>query len=200
MNENSRYYSAMLPRRLENRQLPHVTIQCPVYKEGLASVIAPTVKSLKQAMSTYELQGGSANMFINDDGLQLISAEERQARIEFYADHSIGWTARPKHGKDDFVRKGKFKKASNMNYGLMISNHVEEKLALVERSEHWHQSDEAVEYARCLSEVLEEEEGRAWADGNIRVGDYIILSEYWQPSLLITMLTRSSRLGYSRAS
>ena len=177
MNENSRYYSAMLPRRIENRPLPHVTIQCPVYKEGLASVIVPTVKSLKAAMSTYELQGGSANMFINDDGMQLISAEERQARIEFYADHSIGWTARPKHGKDGFVRKGKFKKASNMNYGLMLSNRVEEKLALVERSEMWQQTEEAIEYARCLGEVLDEEEGRAWADGNIRVGDYIILSE-----------------------
>ena len=49
-------------------------------------------------------------MFINDDGLQLIGEDERQARIDFYADHSIGWTARPKHGADGFVRKGKFKK------------------------------------------------------------------------------------------
>jgi hypothetical protein len=177
MNENSRYYSAMLPRRLESRPLPHITIQCPVYKEGLKSVIAPTVKSIKQAMSTYELQGGSANMLINDDGLQIIPAEERQGRIDFYADHSIGWTSRPKHGKDGFVRKGKFKKASNMNYGLMLSNRVEEKLGLVERGERWHQADEAVEYARCLGEVIEEEKGRAWADGNIRIGDYIILSK-----------------------
>ncbi|KAK3073136.1 hypothetical protein LTS18_014499, partial [Coniosporium uncinatum] len=61
MTENSRYYSALLPRRLVGPNLPHVTIQCPVYKEGLASVIAPTVKSIKQAISTYELQGGSAN-------------------------------------------------------------------------------------------------------------------------------------------
>ena len=110
MHSNSKYYSAKCPPRLQNRVLPHVTIQCPVYKEGLASVIAPTVKSIKQAISTYELQGGSANMFINDDGLQIIDEEERRARIEFYADHSIGWTARPKHGANGFVRKGKFKK------------------------------------------------------------------------------------------
>ena len=51
-------------------------------------------------------------MFINDDGLQIIDEEQRQARIEFYADHSIGWTARPKHGANGFVRKGKFKKVS----------------------------------------------------------------------------------------
>jgi hypothetical protein len=104
---NSKFYSAKPPPRLKNSVLPHVTIQCPVYKEGLNTVIAPTVKSIKQAISTYELQGGSANMFINDDGLQLISEEERRARIEFYADHSIGWVARPKDGEDGFVRKGK---------------------------------------------------------------------------------------------
>lgn len=136
MTTNSLYYSALLPPRIQGRVLPHVTIQCPVYKEGLASVIAPTVKSIKQAMSTYELQGGSANMFINDDGLQIIDEEERQARIEFYADHSIGWTARPKHNSNGFVRKGKFKKASNMNYGLMVSNKVEEKLLEVPRDEN----------------------------------------------------------------
>ncbi len=110
MHMNSKFYSAKCSPRLSNRILPHITIQCPVYKEGLASVIAPTVKSIKQAISTYELQGGSANMFINDDGLQIIDEEERIARIEFYADHSIGWTARPKHGADGFTRKGKFKK------------------------------------------------------------------------------------------
>lgn len=96
---NSKFYSARPPPRLQRAILPHVTIQCPVYKEGLAGVIMPTVKSIKQAMSTYELQGGSANMFINDDGLQLISEEDRLARIEFYADNSIGWVARPKHGE-----------------------------------------------------------------------------------------------------
>ena len=110
MKANSKYYSAKVSPRITGRELPHVTIQCPVYKEGLHSVIAPTVKSIKQAISTYELQGGSANMFINDDGLQLIDEDDRRARIEFYADHSIGWTARPKHGKDGFIRKGKFKK------------------------------------------------------------------------------------------
>jgi hypothetical protein len=64
-----------------------------------------------------------------------------------------------------------------MNYGLMLSNHVEERLCLVDRTGHWAQSDEAGQYARCLNEVLDEEQGRAWADGNIRIGDYILLSK-----------------------
>ncbi|KAJ6446818.1 glycosyltransferase family 2 [Purpureocillium lavendulum] len=171
---NSKFYSARPPPRLQTPVLPHVTIQCPVYKEGLQGVIIPTVKSIKQAMSTYELQGGSANMFINDDGLQLISEEDRRARIEFYADNSIGWVARPKHGENGFLRRGKFKKASNMNFALMVSCKVEEKLQAINRSPEWSQHDEAQAYEQALKEVLEED-GRAWADGNIRVGDYILL-------------------------
>ena len=61
-----------------------------------------------------------------------------------------------------------------MNFGLMLSNNVEAKLAQVDRHEEWTQNDEAVEYERCLQEVVEEH-GRAWADGNIRIGDYILL-------------------------
>lgn len=118
MTQNSKFFSAHCSPRLSNRTLPHVTIQCPVYKEGLQSVIVPTVRSIKQAISTYELQGGSANMFINDDGLQLIDEEERRARIDFYADNSIGWTARPKHGLNGFKRKGKFKKVCSEFYLL----------------------------------------------------------------------------------
>lgn len=110
MTQNSRFFSAHCSPRLQNRILPHITIQCPVYKEGLHSVIVPTVRSIKQAISTYEPQGGSANMFINDDGLQIISEEDRTQRIEFYADNCIGWTARPKHGANGFNRRGKFKK------------------------------------------------------------------------------------------
>lgn len=46
---NSKFYSARAPPRIQGAILPHITIQCPVYKEGLNSVIAPTVKSIKQA-------------------------------------------------------------------------------------------------------------------------------------------------------
>jgi hypothetical protein len=112
MQMNSKYYSALLPPRLNAQNLPHVTIQMPVYKEGLAGVIAPTIKSIKKAISTYECQGGTANIFVNDDGLQIIPEDERLARIEFYDLHSAGWVARPKHGENGFLRRGKFKKVS----------------------------------------------------------------------------------------
>lgn len=174
MKLNSKFYSGLKSPRLTGN-LPHITIQCPVYKEGLQSVINPTIRSIKAAISTYELQGGTANIFINDDGLQLVDEEERQARLDFYEDNNIGFVARPKHGEDGFLRRGKFKKASNMNYALMISCQVEDKLALLERGPEWTTKDEAEAYMKALEKTIEAHEGRAWADGNIRVGDYILL-------------------------
>ncbi|KAI1302063.1 glycosyl transferase family group 2-domain-containing protein [Xylaria venustula] len=181
--QNSKYYSGAPPRRLdrEHHTLPHVTIQMPVYKEGLKAVIGPTVQSLKQCISTYELQGGTANIFVNDDGMQLISPEEAQARRDFYDENNIGWVARPKHnpnpedGEQPFLRRGKFKKASNMNYALMVSNRVEDKLTQAARSSTWTPEDEFAAYEQCLAEILQEDEGRTWAEGNIRIGDYILI-------------------------
>ena len=89
--QNTKYYSARPPR--PNKQvdgnLPHITIQMPVYREGLDAVLcapstlriisfltlfafsAPSVASLKKAMQTYARQGGTSNIFINDDGLRV---------------------------------------------------------------------------------------------------------------------------------
>lgn len=151
----------------------------PVYKEGLDAVIQPTVTSVKAAISTYEMQGGTANIFVNDDGLQLIGTADALDRIEFYDEHKIGWVARPAHkalvgeGRGPFLRRGKFKKASNMNYALNISNRVEHKLQPRPRSTS--EVDELQDYEKALAEVVEEDEGRTWAGGNILVGDYILI-------------------------
>ena len=58
--------------------------------------------------------GGTSAIFICDDGMQLISKEDREERIAFYANHNIGWVARPGHSSapGGFKRAGKFKKAS----------------------------------------------------------------------------------------
>lgn len=183
MTENTKFYSGKPPKRLRRDAgpLPHVTIQMPVYKEGLTAVIEPTVRSIKAAISTYEMQGGTANIFVNDDGMQLISEDDARARQDFYDEHNIGWVARPKHnpkpaeGEEVFLRRGKFKKASNMNYALWVSNRVEEKLLTVDRPQGWTQEDEAMAYKDALAEVVEEDQGRTWADGNVRMGDYILI-------------------------
>ena len=99
--QNSKFYSCIPPKRI-TKDFPHIVIQCPVYKEDLADVIVPTVQSLKIAISTYERQGGTASIFINDDGLQLIPAEQRELRKAYYKLNDIGWVARPGHGKNGF--------------------------------------------------------------------------------------------------
>jgi hypothetical protein len=80
------------------------------------------VFSLKKAMQTYARQGGTSAILVHDDGLQSLGAADRKKRIAFYADHNIGWIARPPHSNDPdgYKRAGRFKKASNMNYGLLV--------------------------------------------------------------------------------
>ncbi|KAG1733862.1 glycosyl transferase family group 2-domain-containing protein [Suillus paluster] len=126
-HQNSRYYSAIrpAPNPAVDNALPHITIQMPVYKESLATVLTPSLISLKTAMQTYARHGGTSSLFINDDGLRLLPPDQAKERIEYYATHGIGWIARPKHGHQGFIRAGRFKKASNMNYALDISLRLE---------------------------------------------------------------------------
>lgn len=184
---NSRFYSPHKPSLkrafAEGFEPPLVTVQMPVYKEGMDSVIIPTVRSLQAAISYYESHGGSANIFINDDGMRAgISDEDVQFRRDFYHDNHIGWVARPKHNGDEgYVRKGKFKKASNMNFALNISQRVERYLQeLVDERVAATGTDMIEEnvqdemYQTALARVLGEEP-LAWAGGNIRCGEIILI-------------------------
>ena len=174
LSSNSKYYSGVAPIFKQREDLPHITIQCPVYKEDLEQVLSLTFESVNQAIRTYELQGGTASMLVCEDGLQLLSQQERQRRIAYYKMHGIGWVARPPHGKDGFVRAGKFKKASNLNYALDIGQRVEMKLEQVDRHDEWSDILELAEYERCLQEVLTEVPD-CEADGNVRIGELILL-------------------------
>lgn len=62
-----------------------------------------------------------------------------------------------------------------MNFALMVSNKVEDRLLTLPRTAIWSQKNEDAAYQKCLAEVLEELNGRAWARGNIRMGDYLLL-------------------------
>jgi membrane glycosyltransferase len=52
---------------------------------------------------------------------------------------------------------------------------VEEKIKTIERPRDWTQDDESLVYNNALSEVVSNDDSQTWADGNIRVGDYILL-------------------------
>ena len=113
-------------------------------------------------MKTYARQGGSSSIFINDDGLQLLPAPDRDARIAFYANHGIGYVARPPHkdAQGGFKRAGRFKKASNMNYGLRLSLRLEKHLAVLrEREKNEPGSTVGIPRARVFSSSSNVESG-----------------------------------------
>lgn len=189
-HENSRYYSAVPPsaNKEVDAALPHITVELPVFKESLEQTIAPSVFSIKKAMQTYARQGGTSAIFVHDDGLQLISPKERNERIAFYADHNIGWVARPKHDSapGGFKRAGRFKKASNMNYGLALSLKLEKHLKVLEDAEQRGElndsqyeclEDMALESA--IEEMYNESGGKwkPWACNgkSLRVGEIILI-------------------------
>jgi len=163
----------------------------PVYKEGLKNVIIPTVESLLKAMKFYEEQGGTASIYINDDGLQLAKPEQIEARKAFYQLHHIGWCARPpnntKVAKDDpayFERRGKFKKASNMNYALDFSLRVDQEMErLISETcndRGCHPEDLSLDeedelYNTARDNVVGSDDGRTWADGYCKIGEVILI-------------------------
>ncbi|KAI8814953.1 Ncp1-like protein [Cladochytrium replicatum] len=161
LTSNSVYFSGQPEKRLTTLILPHITIQIPIFTESLSTVIHPTIQSVKKCITTYERQGGTANIYVNDDGMRVIPEQEAEMRREYYQQNSIGWCARPGHNTEGYVRKGRFKKASNLNFCLRMSRKVEELLK------------EGMDYYDALEDAVAED-GLAWAGGNILIGDFIL--------------------------
>jgi hypothetical protein len=106
LETNSRFYSAKKPdlahaRGLNFKPTP-ITIQMPIHTESLQGVVAKSVASLQKAISYYELRGGSARIFIKDDGMAMRSDTENAEFEAFYARNNIGWVVRPKHKASGF--------------------------------------------------------------------------------------------------
>jgi hypothetical protein len=173
--------------------------------------------SIKKAMQTYARQGGTSSIFVHEDGLQLLPEPDREERIRFYADHGIGWVARPKHDDSEggFKRRGRFKKASNMNYGLALSLKMEEIIQRleVERGEEAYFADSAdsdtgredieEQALRLAVEEIYEESGQRfqpWANNAkaLRMGEIILIvdSDTIVPEVLYSLtLARISGLS-----
>ena len=62
-----------------------------------------------------------------------------------------------------------------MNYALAISSRVEDQLLQVPRDAAWTEDSETAAYKYCVQQVIDQDGGRTWAEGNIRVGDYILI-------------------------
>jgi len=183
---NSRYYSSRPPdmSRHHNMEFPHITIQMPVYKEGLKGVIIPTINSLLPAIRHYENLGGTASIYVCEDGMQTLQPAVADMRQMFYRANDIGWCARPPHGKDRFQRAGKFKKASNMNYCLSFSLRVEDELLRLMKEKSYNEGrtedefsieEEEALYQEALRTIIANDGGKTWAEGNVRMGDIILI-------------------------
>jgi hypothetical protein len=100
--------------------------------------------------------------------------EDANDRRDYYERQGIGYVARPPHGQDNFIRKGRFKKASNMNFALALSLRVEELVADLQTSSPIGLDDPFNDtslpvYQRALEKAIQESEGKAQAEGDIRV-------------------------------
>jgi hypothetical protein len=183
VKSNSRFHSAIKPNLSQARAMGFtpstITIQMPIYTESLEGVVKPTVASLQAAISYYESRGGTARIFINDDGMAVRSEEDNEKFLRFYENNNIGWVSRPKHNHEGFVRRGKFKKASNMNFALNTSNRVEDVLQQLvdnrsDKGSSISEEEELALYQQALDQVLTADP-RAKAGGNIRMGEIILI-------------------------
>lgn len=113
---------------------------------------------------------------MNDDGMAIRSEADNAKFLEFYINNNIGWVSRPKHNHEGFVRRGKFKKASNMNFALNVTNRVEDELqslidAMYEKGESYITEEQEAElYEQALNSILNAD-SRVKAGGNIRMGE-----------------------------
>ena len=116
---NSKYYSCV-SSNVKNEIPTKITIQIPVYKEDFDFVIKYTLLSSIACREYYQnnnMHQIIVNIIVHDDGLQVIDDFEKNKRIDFYKTHNIGYIGRPKEN-----RNGRFKKASNLNFGFNILN------------------------------------------------------------------------------
>ena len=98
-----------------------------------------------------------------------VQANQHSARKTYYELNNIGWCARPKHCAEEkeegdvvFLRKGQFKKASNMNYCLDFSIRVEDELQRL--------LDETCQQRGCTQEeITVDEENELYDEARNRI-------------------------------
>jgi len=124
LTTNSKYYSCNILEK-ELKQLPSITIQIPLYDEDFKKVLRPMLRTCIIVRNEYIRKGGKCNIIVNDDGIfkfindditKIRECDEIIERIKYYKKYDISFTARKFKN-----RKGRFKKASNMNFCFNLS-------------------------------------------------------------------------------
>lgn len=112
-----------------------LTIQIPVYTENFEETLVHTFENVKRFIHYYNNNSSNwrANVLIHDDGLQKVDECEKNKRIQYY-NYFIDcfYIARPLNN-----RNGKFKKASNMNFGLRQLLEINYNTKLIDKNNEW---------------------------------------------------------------
>ncbi|KAI0268001.1 hypothetical protein BGY98DRAFT_1180546 [Russula aff. rugulosa BPL654] len=175
-HENSKYYSAIKPaaNKEVDAQRPHITIELPVYKESLVQTMVAPRPFLFTTMGYNSPPSPTAN--------------------SAYGSTQIT----PKHDDSEggFKRRERLKKASNMNYGLVLSPKMEEivRRLEIERGEKASLADSSAstdgdggkdieeQALRLAVEEIYEESGRrfkTWAHNAkaLLMGEVILIAD-----------------------
>lgn len=108
-----------------------------------------------------------------------MSEEDRAARVKYYAANNIAYVARPPHGQDGYLRRGKFKKAGNLNHCNRVSLEIEGIMHKLRPARYgaggeatWSELDEQMLY-REVQEIVKARYEKmmipTWMEGNIRM-------------------------------
>jgi cellulose synthase/poly-beta-1,6-N-acetylglucosamine synthase-like glycosyltransferase len=195
-----------------------VTVQIPVYTEGFAT-IRETIGRAMEAVDCYnEVSDHGANVVISDDALMIWADNDLRGslerarskppkqrskdearlieRVDFYRRHQLAFVARPKPipGLDSTTRRGKFKKAGNINRTI----HIAEAIVALQASEQ-------IDYDSALTRVLQEDRFlHTHAEGKVAVGELILMldkdSITPRDALLLTIpeFVRDRNLAYTQ--
>ena len=168
LNTNSKYFASKpVDNSITIENFPPVTIQIPIYDEDFNSVIRPMLLNCIKVRNTYS---GPCNIVVNDDGIfkfikdnlkNLPTCYNALERIKYYKKHNIAFTAR-KYAE----RKGRFKKASNMNFGYSIIPSNNDVCIDINCEEN---------IDNTLENVKINYVDKYMYYGNIKIGDFIIL-------------------------
>ena len=166
-----------------------VTVQVPVYTESF-SVIRKTLEYALAAVAAYnEISQQTANLIVSDDALMLWadndlpgflaraktkgigdrSEVEQEAieRTDFYRRNHISFVARPKPiaGHAPSQRRGRFKKAGNLNKTIQLAE------AIAKRREM-----DRTDYDTALQLIFQDDAFHAmYVEGKIELGDVILM-------------------------
>ncbi len=195
-----------------------VTVQVPVYTESF-SVIRKTLEDALAAVAAYnEVSNQTANLIVSDDALMLWAdndlpgflaraktkgiedrseaEEEATERTDFYRRNNISFVARPKPivGHESSQRRGRFKKAGNLNKTIQLAEAIAKKREM-----------DRMDYDTALQLSLRDDVFHAMhVEGRIELGDVILMldkdSVTPRDALVMTIpeFVRDERLAYTQ--